>query len=226
MSKNAIGLVGLRFGKLQALAKLPAKFYRVACDCGHERIVSASSLRSGGTRSCGCLKRGEGWQERTGARGLTRPTLPPKANRAARGTITHKVWRAMRSRCYVRSNKDYWRYGGRGVKVCARWNSYDSFLADMGERPSPRHSIDRIDPKLGYKKSNCRWATPLEQGGNRGNLKKIVVLGVEYACAARACAALGLSHKFFMGRIDRGWSPDAAATTPKRALRKADPAVH
>ena len=84
-------------------------------------------------------------------------------------TNEYFVWRAMRHRCFSPTNKWYWLYGANGVTVCERWkNSFLNFLADMGRRPSPKHSIDRFpDPYGNYEPGNCRWATTHEQATNR-----------------------------------------------------------
>lgn len=83
-------------------------------------------------------------------------------------SIEFETWRGMRRRCYDENNISYYNYGGRGIRVCEAWQaSYDQFLADMGRRPSPEHSLDRIDPDADYEPSNCRWATKKEQTDNR-----------------------------------------------------------
>jgi hypothetical protein len=78
------------------------------------------------------------------------------------------TWKRMRQRCNDQGCTDYYNYGARGVTVCARWmESFEAFLADMGPRPSPRHSLDRIDSSLGYEPGNVRWATTRQQARNR-----------------------------------------------------------
>lgn len=82
-------------------------------------------------------------------------------------TPTYVTWNAMRSRCRDASNASYPLYGGRGISVCERWQVFENFLADMGERPSLDHSIDRIDPDGNYEPGNCRWLTRAEQNARR-----------------------------------------------------------
>ena len=77
------------------------------------------------------------------------------------------IWKGMRNRCTNPKNKAYPGYGGRGISVCEAWDDFDQFCQDMGDRPSPTHSIDRIDNDKGYSPDNCRWATPAEQCVNK-----------------------------------------------------------
>lgn len=84
---------------------------------------------------------------------------------------TYKVWVGMRDRCRNANGKLYKYYGGRGIEICRRWDDFENFLADMGERPVGK-SIDRVDNNGNYEPTNCRWATPTEQNRNRRNVKK------------------------------------------------------
>lgn len=92
----------------------------------------------------------------------------PHRNFTHRGTGTpeYRIWDTMKQRCNNPKHKKFPLYGGRGIKICARWDDFASFLSDMGPRPSPRHSIDRIDGDKGYSPDNCRWATPKQQARN------------------------------------------------------------
>jgi hypothetical protein len=122
------------------------------CDCGNERHVSGSSLRQGISRDCGC-SRIENFHRITHGRSKT---------------VEYNAWSSMIGRCYNPKCKRYEDWGGRGITVCDSWlNSFENFYADMGDKPTPTHSLDRINNDLGYSKDNCRWATRKEQRKNQ-----------------------------------------------------------
>lgn len=96
-------------------------------------------------------------------------------------TLEYNSWAGLKHRCLNKSHKDYKNYGAKGIKVCDRWvNSFENFLSDMGYRPSPSHSIDRIDNNGDYTPENCRWATKTEQVINRNPYNKLGISGVSF----------------------------------------------
>lgn len=117
-------------------------------------------------------------------------------------TPTYRIWDGMKNRCLNPNNKDYGRYGGRGISVCERWLEYENFLADMGERP-PGLTIDRIDGNGNYTLTNCRWATRKEQRLNMAD-----VHGIDHA-------ALGITISALRARLARGWSRHEASTVSR-----------
>jgi hypothetical protein len=130
--------------------------WRCRCSCGEERLVASGSLRQG--KSTSCDHEGNG----------RRASLAKRTIHGLSSTSEYSIWGNMRRRCYNTTDKSYASYGGRGIKICAEWkNDFLAFYADMGPRPSPLHSVDRINVDGNYEPGNCRWATATEQTHNR-----------------------------------------------------------
>lgn len=116
-------------------------------------------------------------------------------------TPMHNAWKTMIARCHKTTNSRYHLYGARGITVCDRWRySFVNFLADMGERPTKKHSIDRIDNNLGYSPENCRWATQSEQLRNYSRTVKYSYNGKEY-CHADMADILGIGNQSLRDRV-------------------------
>jgi hypothetical protein len=133
------------------------------CTCGAVVAKPRRDVNAGKIRSCGCLN-----NEMRLAR-FTRHGAATRSNKSG----AYQSWSAMKSRCANPKNKDFKHYGGRGISVCQRWlDSFSAFLEDMGQRPSPKHSIDRINNDGNYEPSNCRWVTQAEQCQNQRKRRK------------------------------------------------------
>lgn len=122
------------------------------CDCGKQSVVRGKSLRASLTHSCGCFAKDQ------------MSIIATKHGK--RNSRAYRAWSGMKARCSCSTNKDFEKYGGRGIGVCHRWMDFENFYADMGD-PLPRMSLDRIDVNGNYEPSNCRWATFTTQNRNR-----------------------------------------------------------
>jgi hypothetical protein len=121
----------------------------------------------------------------------------------------YMAWAEIKRRCYNKNNKDYYRYGGRGIKVCDRWlNSFENFFADMGERPE-KYSIDRIDNDGNYCPENCRWVTHKEQCNNKSNNVFLTIRGKTMSIKEWSTYT-GQNHKTVRSRLKLGWTPEQA----------------
>jgi hypothetical protein len=134
-------------------------------------------------------------------------------------TPEYRAWQGMRLRCTDPEHKAYPRYGGRGIKVCDRWlESVENFIADMGPKPTPAHELDRFPNNDGnYEPGNCRWATRSENCRNRRSSRFIESAG-ERLTLAEWAARTGLRADLISERVERGWTPEAALSTPARRI--------
>lgn len=157
--KNA-NMIGGVFGRLTVVAaarnRAGRTTWRCLCACGKTTVAVGKNLRSGRHKSCGCYQRDRAREINT-----THGHAP-----GAQLSPTYRSWYGMLSRCRNAKSTAFVNYGGRGIVACERWEAFDAFLADMGERP-PGTSLDRINNDGNYEPGNCRWATLTEQAQNR-----------------------------------------------------------
>lgn len=203
-------IVGRRYGRLVVVALARTSNYKAwwecRCDCGASKVVNGVHVKAGKIRSCGCLQR-ESARER--ALGKQRNLQHGHALGRKR-TPEFAVWLGMRWRCAPTAPDATRRlYFGRGIRVCERWQAFENFLADMGERPSPTHSIDRIDNSKGYEPGNCRWATPLEQSRNSRRPRDLTIRGATKSRSEWAEIA-GVPKNTIHNRLHRGWPAEEA----------------
>jgi hypothetical protein len=143
---------------------------------------------------------------------------PPKRARGVYRDSEYRSWDGLIRRCTCSAEPSWHNYGGRGITVCERWLSYENFLADMGPKPSRKHSLDRIDVNGNYEPGNCRWATVNEQQRNRRN-NKLVTFGSKTQCLTAWAEELHLPLYTLSQRLNRGWSVEKAFTEPVNQTR-------
>ena len=176
--KNKAQLTGERFGRLLVVGecgrnKHGAVLWKCLCDCGGENVVTTNRLRVERVQSCGCLSRERASQN------IRKRHADAKTHGLGHGNYspTYKTWLSMRDRAkhHTTGASAY-----DGITICDRWDSFELFLQDMGERPEGK-TLDRINPRGNYEPANCRWATMKEQQRNRRNTVYIDVNGVRVA---------------------------------------------
>lgn len=178
--------------------------YLLVCGCGTEIVRTRSQIHKkpdARCRSCASAVKGDG----TGRLWQTYRR-------------EYASWRAMRERCTNPRHFAYGSYGGRGIKVCRRWEKFESFLADMGPRPDGT-SLERVKNDKGYTPANCVWATPTQQNSNTRANVYLTAQGVRQTQAAWA-RALGTAPTVIMSRLRRGWSEEDACTLPVAGLHR------
>jgi hypothetical protein len=202
-------LTGQVFGRLTAIQRAAnadsgKTRWDARCVCGAETVVFGEALKSGNTQSCGCL---------------AQESLSARVTHGRTETTEYVAWRSMLSRCLNPKVEEYPNYGGRGIQVCDRWASFEAFFADMGERPTDGHSLDRKDVNGNYEPGNCRWATSREQAENtRAN--RVLDHDGESLCLSAWARRTGIAERTIATRLDLGWSVAEALTTPVRPMRR------
>lgn len=211
MSSPIVDITGQRFNRLIAIKnvknpKATGALWEFICDCGKSKIMKGQPVRLGLVKSCGCLNN-EIKRDRFLIHGESEHPL-------------YKIWNGMMHRCYAKNSRDYQSYGGRGITVCKSWQESPSNIhKDMGDRPY-KASIDRIDVNGNYEPSNCRWATPMIQGGNKRNNVIYEVFG-EKLHFAEICRKYNIKESTLSNRIKLGMTIENAITKPVRKRKNA-----
>lgn len=217
---------GAVFGRWTVIDEAESRFYpgagrkgktvrrfRCRCDCGTTRDVSGQSLTGGRSLSCGCYQ----------VEASVKRHLKHGGTLGGVSTPEYAVYRAMVARCYNENNSRFADYGGRGIRVWDGWrNDFSAFLGYIGPRPSPKHSLDRMNNDRGYEPGNVRWASSHDQMVNRRNSRFVDVCGVRTPLSEVA-AAHSIPSNTLRWRLLKGWTLDAATTTPVRPKRRHNP---
>lgn len=216
MGRSVSAIEGERFGRLIAVRQIfphqagTASRWLCRCDCGTEKVVRIDAFKSGRQLSCGCHRR-----EKIKA-ALTSHGLSHLAE--------YHIWLGMLARCTNPKSTGWEAYGGRGITVCDRWRlgeggqgGFVLFLADVGFRPSPEMSIDRIDNARGYERGNVRWATREVQSNNRRTNRIVIYRGQEITLtqAVRSAGSV-VTYSAAAVRLKKGWAVEDAVETPGR----------
>lgn len=200
-----LDLTGQRYGRLKVIKyvgiRRTHKAYLCKCDCGTEKIITSSDLRSGRVKSCGCYKQ-ELITDKNTTHGLRDHRL-------------YRIWANMKSRCYNPNSTHYKHYGGRGIQICDQWrNDFKAFYDwAMKNGYSDELSIDRIDINGDYEPNNCRWATDNEQARNTST-NKIFTINNESKSLIEWCEIYNINYRTVQDRLNRDWDIIDALTKP------------
>jgi group I intron endonuclease len=207
---NAVGIgrfidiTGQKFNRLTAIKYMGESKWLCKCDCKKEIIVNGDALKSGNTKSCGCLKL---------------EMLKSRNKGYYKNSRAYNIWCAIKQRCNYKKHKYYKNYGGRitPITICKRWsgkNGFKNFLKDMGEPPTNKHQINRINNDKGYNKKNCNWVLPKINSRNKTNNRMITYNG-KTQCLSSWAEELGINQRILWDRIYRyKWSIEKAFNTP------------
>lgn len=204
-------LTGQVFGRLTVLSfafkdKNGNSRWSCRCECGNTKVIWASALRRNLTKSCGCLL-SEASRERRTTHG-----------KSGGKDATYNIWAGMIKRCSNPNAHGYSRYGGRGIKVCERWQEFAAFLEDMGTKPKG-YSIERLDIDKGYEPDNCTWIPKGEQSRNKSTSRRITANGQTMLLVDWATQT-GIHEATISSRIDKlGWTSQKAVTTPVKPTK-------
>jgi hypothetical protein len=214
-----INITGKRFGRLIALQYMglrnPLKKddkWECICDCGIKVLVSGAKLRSGHTKSCGCLV----------ADSCRDVGKSCKTHGQSYSTL-YSIWQGMKKRCSRIKNSNFIWYGGRGVSICPEWKNFENFFEWnklLGEKGYKKGlSLDRINNEMGYSPENCRWTTAVTQGRNKRN-NLLVTINGETKCVAEWAEIFSINRYLVYSRIRNGWELNEGLFTPPKQKQR------
>lgn len=183
-------------------------YWLCLCECGKETTVRASCLINELTKSCGCLASDLTIKRET-KHGFSKPgNLHP----------LYAIWREIRARCNDPKRAAYPNYGGRGIKLCEKWNDFQNFYDDMFPTWTKGLTVERIDVNKGYSPENCRWATRTEQARNKRNNKNFTING-QTKCLTEWCEIFQIEYSPVQHRLNDGWDIETALKTPVKEYK-------
>lgn len=209
--KSFQDLSGNKYGRLTVLrfAGSSARretYFECQCECGTVVTIRSNSLKGGTCQSCGCYAI-DCFVEQNYTHGMSY-------------TKVYRTWIKIKGRTQNPNIDCYMNYGGRGIQMCDRWlHSFDAFYADMGDPPTPKHTIERINNNGNYCPENCKWATRQEQLANRRNSRYLTYQG-ETDLLLNWAKKCGMSDKTLTARLRYGWSIEKALTAPVQSHQK------
>lgn len=214
--------------RLKRKAKYISYKQRCHCECGNEIDVFVGNLLKGNTKSCGCIRSIQARINGARSAGGAPKDRPDRlASRRVGGlskTSEYKIWLGMRRRCSNPKDSAYERYGGRGITVCDEWmTSFKPFYEHIGQRPTPKHSVDRIDNNLGYMPGNVRWATAKEQQQNtRPRNEFMMTIDGETKTVREWSAISGVKRTTLLYRFKKGVVPPLLFSLSKITISDPD----
>ena len=218
MRGKRVNLVGQTFGRLTVVERDTSKigidpnsWWICSCSCGTMKSILGAQLKAGETSSCGC------YRKEFAKRRVDDGTSTIKRTHGQTKSPEHRSWGSMRQRCLNPQHHAYADYGGRGIKVCQRWDSFENFLVDMGPRPSLNHTLDRIDNNGDYTPENCRWATETQQKLNRRDNRYVTINGETKQLSVWSRES-GIPFDVLSKRLNAGWAPEKAIAEPLRVF--------
>ena len=208
---NIIDMTIEKYNRLTPIERLHKNkygvyYWRFLCDCGNETITRMNGVKSGNTKSCGCLNVEK---LKDGERSFKHGDIK---------TLTYRSWANLRNRCDNPENNRFHLYGGLGITYCDRWNDFINFKNDMGERPSKNHSIERINTLGNYEPENCKWATYKEQANNRKDNIKLKFKEKELTISEWSEITKIKAATLFQ-RFHNGWDVEKILNTPTRKIK-------